>query len=774
MGDAFKWSASHTYGNRWKSSRGQLSHLLALLACIAPLFTFFVLEKPLDTPFYRSARFDGDYAIAAQIVQAAGGQGVDSFVWPAASTAALGAMHHRFASLFSEYPEAFFSIDRVNRDKKKFYQVLEIAIHAGKVWALVGVLLLLLLSYALLFQLTKSVTLSLLAAVLLSTNLSLLSHSSWLRVEVWSLVFLAAGALAGRIGLCQPSPSRCLLGLALSGFFLSAAVFAKINVLPALAFVGLCVAISGTRHLKATVGVAVNDMRWSLFTPLLILLLCPWWVVSGLSQAELKTISGYDLAILQNLSAERWLCGIMAMLGLVFLPMICWMVGLMLQQKLIGQWAFAFGSTIGALLVGGLLALHAIAIPLSATFSLWTYHTKRMVVSVLGNIFSENPYLPAEASPAALASYWVKAGETLAHPTLGRTFGFWAGERESWSLMGSLTELFPILLLAVTLGLVVKNFLGGIPRHSMGLLFLAWGGLGLSLVNEWFSLKRGEGLDFRYYIYTTWYLITALTLALGATWLLFKSRRGYTWYVLRKATGALAGLVIVSAIISSLMWPMQLFDQKAKYGRLISTAIVNAPRLYEQAGLPGDSSEWRTGQDWIALPVEYAISQYQNNQREQLGRLLFHFEPVEGEPGAYVVRADPSWQPEDGLLWLEIPFDAEILGKNPEEIREVQMSVELDRGDSTIYGQPHAGLLLRPIANPGGEAEQHWTSLSSSWYVSPGSVEFGVEVDLDLEQTAANAVLMWQPRNCNDTFVFRNLQVGSSNWKVRGQNLSSR
>jgi len=748
---------------------------MVLLSWIAPLVSFFVVERPLDTPFYRSARFDGDYAIAAQIVQAAGGEGVDSFVWPGASTAALGSLHHRVASWFSDYPDTFFSASLVEGDPKVFYKSLEVAIRAGKWWALVGVLVLLVLTYFLLFLLTKSVVLALLGSVVFSSTLSLLSHSSWLRVEVWSLVFLAAGALAGLIGLQQLSWRRFLACFWGAGFFLSAAAFTKINIFPVLGFVGVCLLVAGARHLRIGMENRNPGLGWHWVALGGVLLLCPWWVLGGLSPEELKTISGYDMAYVQSLSPQRWMLGRVMFLAVVLLPFFCWGVGLVLARQKRGSWVMALGASLAALVAGGLLAIHAIALPLGASFSLWIYHSKRMVFSIIGNVFSDNPYLSAEATPSALIAYWAGAGGTLAHPTLGRMLSFWSESRDFWSSFGTLTDLLPILLFLVTLAVIFVYFRRGAHAHVGSLLFLAWSGLVLSVVNEWFSLKRGEGLDIRYFIYTTWYVVMATVLALAAGSSLILSGRLAGWKTLRRVGWVAAGIVILCAILSSLIWPIQLSDQKAKYGRQISTAIVNAPRLYEKAGLRGDSSEWRTGQDWIPLSVEEAVDTYRKAQRQQQpGRNLFHFEPVDGENGAFVVRADPTWRSEDGLLWLEIPFGLELLGKSSEEVAEVQMSVEIDRGDSTIYGQPHSGLLLRQRGNPGGDADQYWASLSSSWYVSPGFVEFAVEVGLDLKDTAVHAVIMWRPRFPEDEFFFRNLQVGSSHWKQERQTRSIR
>jgi hypothetical protein len=766
-------------GRKW------VMHSAILVAWIAPLIFFFGLERVLERPFFSGARFDGDYAIAAQVVQAAAGDGVDSFVWPAATTAALQAAAHRLGALVIDYPGDFFAPEQIRGDEEKFYYNLEIAIYVGKCFALLGVLLLLWMTYLLLWRLTAAPWVSLVATVYLSSTLSLLSHASWLRVEVWSLVFLAAGVLAGTQSIRSSLPRAFSFWLFLAGLFFSASVYAKINILPALAFSVLCLGcvVLGKLHKRIAempAGTAASDFAFSppgvvrmdfwrpaWLSAMLCVLLCPWWVlIAGLPGAT-DEISGYDLAVWQSFSSQRWVLGCVLMGLGVILPLLLVIAAHVFSRRAAGAWFLAAALTSGWVIAGGLAALYLIAAPMSNGMEVWLGHVERMVISLLGNIFSDNPYLSNDAPVSLLMEYWKEAGSVLAHPTLGRMLTFWYSGSEAWNSFGSLTSLMPLGLLAMVGVTILLGRRGGLSRGVISLLLLALAGLGLAVTNEWFSLKRGEGLDIRYFLYTTWYLIAGavfLTVAMREVLVtLFPRRR--IWVT---GSGMVFGVLLMAASVgSTIMSPMNLSDQLAKFGRQISTTIVNAPRLFRDAGIAGDSSEWRVGSSWSPLLLGSAIQEYEKKMAEAGDRRVFHFSLLPGEVQAYRVQADKSWTEEDGLLWLEVPLPLNGIGGRRTGFREVQMSVELDRGDSMVFGQPHAGLLLRPVGNPGASASQFWSFPSSSWLISPGAVEFAAEVGLDPRVDDVQFVLMWKPRFAEDSFFLFNPQIGWSSWKER-------
>lgn len=697
--------------------------------------------SPWTEPFYSGARFDGHAGLAALFSEASHGRRVDHLLWPGLPVVAMGGMVARAPHVQSdpiESPEALYqTLDRINR--------------AANSLGILGVWLLVTLTYFLIRELLRSRLIAAVMALWLAVSQSAVTQLGWTRSEVWSLAFLAAALL-----VISPSITRWLRaepglltpwwrGLAF-GALLGSALLSKSNIIPGIGAAGI---LFLTVSISNPVGPSHGwPARWKVVTVLLPVALFPWWALQPPSPEFFHRVSHYDRVTVLALSNSQWVASMVTLALVVTLPALLLgasrLLGALPQppQRLNAQLE-SLSPTLATVLTGGILSFFGWIGLLSGNLEVLGAHTRHVLSTLIATSHRVGPYFKTDPSIETAVEYLVSAGQKLGKPTgadLAAPLGF---PTDGLAWLNPTTVGIGLPILAASFLLASGG--GGRPverRHTA----LALGSAVLLISSECLSAVRGEFLDFRYYVYAHWFACVGAGAAGSA---LLGMLGGHH---LTRPMGRVAGfaLVLILAFYGLALGPPTA-NQNAKFGRQIDVARLTAPSFFRTHGYEPQVEDWKLLLDhWREVEFETAFVRAMRR---------------EGSPFLVRVTQAGGAQVDTGKAapseYLEYFFPLPIAeGDIPPDCSLLVVYAEIELGHGAASSQPYFGL---KVSDEGPDRRQPRRSVhSSTWHPTQGWVSYAVAVAPRGEASTARIYLGWQPNFPLDDFTIRNVRVG---WK---------
>jgi hypothetical protein len=372
-----------------------------LLISLFLLFNYFFVVRYASFPWWYFKGGDGDQMFPAQAVTAVNNGDIIFLMHPAATLYSLNGSTYRFlAAGHSSYKKLVF-IRKINGAQDAF-DVMRTTVDTARILSLIESLALMVLLYLLIYSLTRHLLLTFLFSFYIATSPGYLIHSTMVRMETLSLLFIL-GAIFFYLRKIQRRSQCSFLTFLVIGFLVGFAIFSKVQVGPiVLVFLVAIFLACLTDPAKYSDLSECASAKKNIVLAVFNILLAPWWAFRKpkyLTPAYLESLPQWRASTYGNAQDYYY---VVILGGLAVLLLISILTFYLSQRKSTPERVrmfFPCPLILNLIIAGALFSTYIVFAPISMSFEKYIANTQNLVYSLLATI-SGSPYLSNPISPS--------------------------------------------------------------------------------------------------------------------------------------------------------------------------------------------------------------------------------------------------------------------------------------------------------------------------------------------------------------------------------------
>ncbi len=376
-----------------------------LILCFFLIHNFFFVEKYVDYPWYHIWLNDVESANAGQTVAILNNGELYFILHPGATVFTIHGTVYRILSWISPSYQKLMHLSDV-KNLSDPLKILDLATRTSRVIALGTSLLLLIVIFALINQLTTNLLISFLFTFYIITSPAFLIDYPMVRAETPNLLFFFGAVLFYVFRIRKNALSSVSEYIKLSapiGVMIGLSAFAKLKTGPAIeVFLGVILfQLFQINREGNVIKLNSRNLWFCLSFSLINLILMPWWALKRpafLTIQYLQSIKGSDYARVYSSAPDGFIFPVLSvLLCLVFLSILLFVLMRLECSDKIKEGALSIVLFFNLFVIGLILAIYMVFLPISASFSGYIENTRHLVYSFFTHVLSYQRVLVVDA-----------------------------------------------------------------------------------------------------------------------------------------------------------------------------------------------------------------------------------------------------------------------------------------------------------------------------------------------------------------------------------------